>query len=139
MATALATADGLGFADAWPILRNMMGFLAGIMLSPDFHPKDCCAYELPISVNTTTWKAARDAFVNRDPKEGNRSGNGITWAGNSFKPYYAARRGTLSYAAHKGDARAQQALKWFLANVGDGPSAGATDEGWRNDPTFAIG
>ncbi len=139
MATALATADALGFADAWPVLQNMMGFLAGIMLSPDFYPKDCCAYVLPIDLNTKTWRAARDAFVAQTTGHGSGSGRGDDWAGNTFRPYYAARRGTLSYAAHKGHPKAQQALKWFLANVGSGPSGGATDAGWRQDPTFAIG
>lgn len=141
MATTLAAADALGFADAWPVMRNMMGFLAGIMLSPDFYPKDCCAYVLPITVKTQTWREARDAFVaeaKANPK-GSASGLGVSWAGNTFRPYYAARRGTLSYAARKGDVRAQKALKWFLANIGDGPSAGATDAAMRADPTFAIG
>ena len=137
MGTSLAAADALGYPDALPVLKAMMGFLAGSMLSPDFYPKDCCAYELPIDPRTVTWKVARDAFVAQ--KDQNRSGMGTSWAGNTFKAYYAARRGTLSYAAHKGDPKAQQALKWFLANVGDGPSAGATDDGCRADQTFAIG
>jgi hypothetical protein len=142
MASSLATADALGFEDAWPVLQNMMGFLAGIMLSPDFYPKDCCAYTLPISLETKTWLEARDGFIAQKakyPGSANHSGMGVDWAGNTFRPYYSARRGTLSYAAHKGDAKAQKALRWFLANVGSGPSVGATDAGWQLDPTFAIG
>ena len=132
-ATTMAAADALGFADAWPVMQAMMKFLAGIMLTPDFHAKDCCAYLLPITPETNTWRAAREAF------EGKGSGMGVRWAENTFRPYYAARRGTLSYAARRGDALAQQALKWFLANAGEGPSSGATDAYWRSDPTFAIG
>jgi hypothetical protein len=135
----LQACDAMGYARAAEIVDRMMGSIAGIMLTPDFYPRDCMPYDMGpggMTDQVLTWAGAKACMI-----ASGYSGGGTAWSSNSFPVSYSGLRGNLTYEASLGSQQAARALAWLLSAATNGPndpSRGATNAYQQVDPTFFI-